>query len=378
MAQRRQHLKRRSDGRYACRYRDQWFYGDTELEALEARELYKKRVKEIPVSKITVGQYAAQWLNLYKHDVSDKCFNDYAKQLDVLVAVIGSKTFDAVTVDDAARVYLHYEGYSQSTIKRSRMLFISLFETAIENDMCRKNPFKSKSAQPPRGTEGSHRALTAEEDQLILSVPADFRLPVLVMRYAGLRRGEMLALDIDRDVDFEKGTIRVRQAVRYDSNQPIIATPKTKAGDRTVPLFDILRHELEGHHGLVARSAAGTMMSEAAFSSAWARYINQMETAINGCHKRWYGKKKEHAGVDLPPWKEFNVRPHDLRHSYATMIRDAGVDMSVAIAWMGHADEKMILKVYDHITESRLQDGIQRVENTVRSQNGCQNLKKIV
>lgn len=36
------HLKRRSDGRYACRYQDMWFYGNTENEALRDREDYKQ------------------------------------------------------------------------------------------------------------------------------------------------------------------------------------------------------------------------------------------------------------------------------------------------------------------------------------------------
>ena len=44
----------------------------------------------------------------------------------------------------------------------------------------------------------------------------------------------------------------------------------------------------------------------------------------------------------------FAVRPHDLRHSYATWLRDIGVDIHQAIIWMGHADEKMILRIYDH------------------------------
>ena len=43
--QKKQHLKRRKDGRFACRYKDQWFYGQTEEEALEARELINMGVQ---------------------------------------------------------------------------------------------------------------------------------------------------------------------------------------------------------------------------------------------------------------------------------------------------------------------------------------------
>ena len=372
MAQRRQHLKKRADGRYACRYKNKWFMGATEREALEAREEYKRLLQTASPSSetMTVAQYAAKWLPLYKADCSAKTYNDYAKQLDAMISAIGSMLIRSVTVDDVQLVYRHYIGYSASTIKRARMLYVDMFDCAVEQDLIRHNPFTSGNAAPPKGYEGSHRALTPYEDQIILNVPADFRLPVMVMRYAGLRRGEMMALDIDRDVDFERGVIHVREAVRYDSNQPIISSPKTAAGVRTVPLLDILRHELAGHHGLVATSAAGTMMSESAFSSAWAKYINQVQVQVNGCTHRWYGKKKEHRGKELPPWWEFEITPHDLRHSYCTMLRDAGVDIKLAMRWMGHADEKMILRIYDHITEERIQDGTEKVENLlVRRQN---------
>lgn len=370
MAQRRQHLAKRPDGRYLCRYKGICFYGDTEREALKAREEYKNTAKHLSREPMTVATYAAKWLPLHKHGVSKKTYNDYAKQIDALNAAIGTIQISKVTVDDAMSVYAHYDGYSDSTIQRARMLFIDLFDAAIENDLCIKNPFRSKQAQPDKGTEGSHRALTYEEDRIILDTPAEFRPAVMLMRYGGLRRGEMLALDVDRDVDFDRGVIHVHEAVRYDSNQPIISEPKTEAGNREVPLLDILRRELKNIHGLVAKSAKGTMMSQSAFDSAWAKYKNAVETRLNGCQKHWYGRRKVDkailaAGEELPPWIEFKIQTHDLRHSYCTMLRDAGVDMKMAITWMGHADEKMILEIYDHVQDRRIADNTVRLENFI-------------
>ncbi len=60
-------------------------------------------------------------------------------------------------------------------------------------------------------------------------------------------------------------------------------------------------------------------------------------------------------------WKEWTVRPHDLRHSFCVMLRDAGVDLKLAIKWTGHADEKMILKIYDHITDLRIRSAIRSI-----------------
>ena len=225
------------------------------------------------------------------------------------------------------------------------MLYIALFDTAIENELCHKNPFKSKFTQPPRGTSGSHRALSESEIDLILSTPHRFQLAVLVMLYAGLRRGEVLALSSD-DIDLSAGLIHVNKAVRYDSNQPILSDPKSEAGFRSVPVLSTLRPFLEHHTGLIAPSASGTIMSEVAFRRAWQSYITALSAA---------------AGHPV------TIRPHDLRHTYCTMLRDAGVDMKQAMIWLGHADEKMILRVYDHVRESRTRASIQQVETLLSS-----------
>lgn len=351
--EKKQRLKQRPDGRYACRYKNEWFYGATEAEALAAREAFKKAESSGRLLKkeLTVRDYAPRWLSIHKAGVSEKCFNDYAKQLEALYPVIGDKLLSQVTVDDAALVWQHYAGYSASTIKRARILYIALFDTAMENELCFRNPFRSKFAQAPKGTSGSHRALDPWEIDLILATPHRFRLAVLVMLYAGLRRGEALALSMD-DVDLHSGMIHVNKAVRFDSNQPILDAPKTEAGIRDVPIFSALRPFLMNHHGLIAPSAQGTIMSEMAFKRAWDSYLTALSKA---------------AGRDI------SIRPHDLRHTFCTMLRDAGVDMKQAMIWMGHADEKMILRVYDHVGDTRTRNSIRQVEKAIRSQNGSQN-----
>lgn len=380
-------LKPRSDGRYACRYKDKWFYGRSSDEAKQARKDYirQEQAGRLIRKELTVRAYALKWLPLYKSSVSEKCYNDYSKQLEALSDCIGNKLLSQVTVDDAASVWQHYAGYSASTIKRARMLYIALFDTAIENELCHKNPFKSKFTQPPRGTSGTHRALTEEEVQLILSTPHRFQLAVLVMLFAGLRRGEVLALSSD-DIDLKHNIIHVNKAIRFDSNQPIDANPKTSAGIRDVPVLSTLRPFLKNHKGLIAPSKFGKTMSEVAFRNAWNDWCNHMELIMNNCtQKRWYfisseyrsrdpkrydqvhlllskGKKEEADALRFKDWKKWTVRPHDLRHTYCTMLVDAGVPLKQAMSWLGHADEKMILRVYDHVHDSRTSASIKQVE----------------
>ena len=62
-----------------------------------------------------------------------------------------------------------------------------------------------------------------------------------------------------------------------------------------------------------------------------------------------------------------------IRHTYCTMLRDAGVDMKQAMIWMEHADEKMILRVYDHAGDARARVSLSQMERMLDGmQNGMQ------
>ena len=341
----KQTLKQRKDGRYKCTYDGHQFYGYSSAEAIAAREEYKrqKAAGEWVQEHQTVKTYADKWLPLHKSGVSPKCYNDYKKQLEALYPFMGDKSLAAVTVDDAAAVWTHYKGYSASTIKRARMLYVALFDSAIENDLCRKNPFRGRFAQPPKAPSGTHRALTDEETALIRSTPHRMQLAAMIMLYAGLRRGEVLALTAD-DIDLKGGFIRVNKAVSFDGNSPVIKAPKTASGTRCVPILSIIRPYLEKMPYRPVSNVKCGIMTDTAFKCGWDSYLLHLSRA---------------AGHPV------FIRPHDLRHTYCTMLRDAGVDMHQAMIWLGHANEKMILRVYDHVTERRTQTSINQVETAL-------------
>ena len=294
---------------------------------------------------ITVYSYALEWLPVHKASVEKNTYNAYVNYLNRLVNKIGRKPMKDVTPSDIKSVYNEYLGMSDSTVRKARMLYVDLWDCAIEDGIVKSNPCRSKSAKPHKGEVGTHRALTEEEDRMIISCPAEFRLGAMLMRYAGLRRGEVMALDIDRDVDFEHGMIIVSKAVHFEGNRGVIGGPKTSAGKRSIPMLDILRTSLQGHHGGVCPLKKTQTVTSSAWRHIWSKYIRDLE--------RYSGMK-------------ISIRPHDLRHSYATSLRDAGVDPKLAIRWMGHADEKMILRIYDHPGEGRVQKAVDSLNSLVK------------
>ena len=385
--EKKQHLKQRKDGRFRAVYGGKQFMGNTEEEALALRDAYKAAQKlgqELEENGTTVFAYASSWLPVHKAAVGKGTYNSYVNYLNTLVRQIGKKPMKDVTPSDIKAVYSAYLGKSDSAIRKARMLYVALWDCAIEDGICKSNPCRSKGAQPHKGTSGSHRALSQEEDDIILTHPAKLRMAALLMRYAGLRRGEAMAFDIDKNVDFSRNIIIIKEAVHFEGNKGIMSDPKTAAGVREIPLLDILRDELAGKHGPVCPMKRKKVVTSSGWRAMWDHYIMEIEGQLNGCaQKRWFHLKKDWIAdhpeeyqkylrlkaknpkaaeiYRLRDWKSFNVRPHDLRHGYCTMLRDAGVDVKIAVKWMGHADEKMILRIYDHPGEKRERDAVENL-----------------
>ena len=359
----RQHLKVRPDGRCRCKYNGLYFYGKTETEAYAKRDAYKRELEKglkAEAAGVTVSAYAEKWLKTYKSNVSKKTRDMYERHLILLCTECGDKKIQDVTPSDIQRAYNAKAGKSKSDINKCKLALNGLFEAAVADGLAMRNP--CKKAIPPAGKSGSHRAIEQWERDIVDTMSETdhrFAAAAMVMLYAGLRRGEMLALNIDRDVNFERRTITVREAVRFDGNRPEIVDPKTEAGKREIPLLAQLEGVLKGRHGLVVAMPNGTPLSQIAFKRAWDSYLYSASTMLNnGRRKRWLGKTKEDKAAlerdeKLPEWKDFNIRTHDLRHSYCTMLYEAGIDLKTAQKWLGHADQAMTMKIYTHLTEKQ-------------------------
>lgn len=374
--------KQRADGRYCAVYRGKQFMSADPDEALRLRDEYKYRCEHgyDDLRPVTVSAYAREWLPLYKEGkVQLNTYNQYAILFEKLIAVIGKQNMSAVTPDDAARVWKSFDGQSRSQIKKAAYLYRRLFDSARESGYCRRNPFRSDVVTVPRGTSGSHRAITDEERRLIETTPHRLQAAAMVMLYAGLRRGEVLALQFNH---VEKDQIIVHQAVTFAGADPEVKGTKNESSMRTVPLLDPLRpffFDEKGQRlqsfGYVCPSASGSLCSETAWRRAWDSYLTALEEKLNGTEKRWYHrtrawkqahpsewaeyeklrrtKPKQAEEYRLMGWRSVSIRPHDLRHSFCEWAITSGVGPKTLMNWMGHTDERMIMRIYDHVTRNR-------------------------
>ena len=353
----------RKDGRYMVRYKNKMFYGKTQTEAEKKREQYKRaeaRGLREEAEGLRFQTYAYRWLEVYKANVTDRSYNNYELYVRKACSQLGQLRVKDITQTDIVKAYNFIVGSSGSMCRKYAMVINSIMEAAVADGLAYRNP--CAKVKRPKGEEGSHRCLEDWEKDLVIRMAYSghrMALAAVTMLYTGLRRGEVLALNIDEDVDFDNDVIHINKAIRYDSNQPILTTPKTEAGVRDIPLLPQLKAILQDHHGLVLPSTKGGYITETSCTELMVSYNTALTRMANdGISKRWYGNTREHKAIlarggELPPYKEVKVRFHDFRHTYCTMLYEANVDLKTAQRWMGHADEKMILQIYAHLSQKQ-------------------------
>lgn len=167
------------------------------------------------------------------------------------------------------------------------------------------------------------------------------------MLYTGLRRGELTAL-LWSDIDFSEKMITVNKSYSYKTHA--IKSTKTAAGNRVVPIPDVLLGYLENlpkTSFLVFPNTVGNYMTDAAWERLWQSYMSVLNRKYGDfVHTPRDRRKALPVVIDT-------FTPHCLRHTYATMLYDAGVDVLTAKEYLGHTDIKTTLSIYTHLSRER-------------------------
>jgi integrase len=328
------------------------FYGKTQKEAKEKRELFAVEMRlgrNVSNVNQTLSSYIDIWLKNKCDLVERNTFTDYRRYANNMREYLGRLKLSDITLSDVQSCLNRKSGKSESTIKTMRFVMRSIFETAKQDRLITFNP--CDGLKLPCGTSGTHRILESSEVERITynQTSHRFALAIIIMLYAGLRRGEVLALEVS-DIDLKENVIHVWRAVKFEGNKPIITDPKTKAGFRDVPIMPPLAEAIKRllpNEGRIARNARGKIMTKCAFRRALSSYMWSHEKEINGLRTNKPTKAQKQN------WTPFEFRCHDLRHTFCTYLFDAGVDVQTAKQLMGHDDIAVTMGIYTHLSKTR-------------------------
>ncbi|MCF2670456.1 site-specific integrase [Butyricicoccus pullicaecorum] len=222
----------------------------------------------------------------------------------------------------------------------------SMFRTAVKQGVMAENPCAHVDA-PSAGEE--EPAYLDENDAAKLiealdAAPMKYRVMIFLLLDTGMRRGELLGLEW-KDIDFDRCTITIRRNSVYLPGQGVITqTPKTRRSARTVKVpqdcIDMLRQYRT--HQLQERLKLGDQWEEhdRLFTTWNGRPLHP--SSVTG----WFTKFARAA--ELPE----GVTIHSLRHTNATLLIAAGVNVRTVSARLGHAHTSTTMDIYSHAIQS--------------------------
>ena len=319
----------------------------------------------IEPNKITVGQYVRDRIAVWettsrkgKDPISPKTAERHRELLENQIAphlgdarVQKLTTLDIETWHSTLRTNGRKDGkggLSDRTILHAHRLLSKTLDDAVRHNLVHRNVASIQGAPGVNGASVEEVAILEEaqiKDLLTKLAGHPMYAGVVTALFTGLRRGELLALRW-QNVDFDEKTIRVREALEETKKHGIrFKAAKTKSGRRDVTLPNIVLNTLREHRrrqlelrvvlglgkmpddALLFSTPDGQPKSPRAFSADWADMAER---------------------IGMP-----DITVHGLRHTHASQLIDAGIDVVKISKRLGHANPNITLTVYAHLFRKR-------------------------
>lgn len=285
------------------------------------------------------SEWAEFWLKVYKQPNVDantyyftyensvyKHLNPYFKDADL----------KSIQPADIQAFFTSKKSLSASMLSKLKMCLMGIFESAIENDKCYKNPVRSKGiSYTSTHKKVVKRVYTAEQIPLVCSL---CNMPeITAMLYTGMRRGEVCGL-MWNDIDMKKGVFTINRSVANQKGGGLKINPPKWNSYRTNPIekeFLQLLQELEKDRKslYVFPNDHGNIQNPNTLGQKIERRMNYLE--------------------GIP-----HLTAHELRHTYGTNLRRRGIDIYSIQKIMGHKDIKMTTELYVHNEVEELKKAI--------------------
>lgn len=336
-------MKKRKDGRYlkVINYngKNLYFYSKEDNEKKAEKDINRQILEytEKEEKGKLFSEVADEWEEEHFPKIEYNTARRYKTLLNHSINDFEGKYIKEILPIDIERhvEYFAMKGYATKTIKDQLSVVRLVFRYAYVKGYISTDP--TRYITPPKGKSSVAREpLTVNEVKVVKNaVDCTFGLFPYFLMYTGLRKGEALALQY-RDIDFENKEINVTKSVYHVSNVPHIKSTKTENGARKVILLDALADKLpQGNPDEYIFSVKGDR--PLAYST----------------FQRWWDKYCSETGL--------SITAHQLRHTYATILFEAGIDVKDAQHLMGHSDISVTQNIYTHIRSNRMRETAEKL-----------------
>lgn len=322
------------------------FYSSVSLA--EAKKKHEQYMVEQKAAEITgtvfvpsstgFTEWGRVWLETYKKPHVDE--NTYRLTYKStcekhLFPYFGDADLRTIRPADVQKFFASKKALSESMLRKINMCLVGIFDSAIENDKCYKNPARSQNVTFSSDRQKNVKKVYSAEQ--ITRVTQLCHLPeVTAILYTGMRRGEVCGL-MWSDIDFEQGVYTIQRSVAVKEGGGVKINPPKWNSVRTNPIekeFDALLKTLGKRSPYVFANQKGAVQNPTILSQNIAHHMDKLP-------------------ADLP-----RLTAHELRHTYGTNLRRRGVDIYTIQKIMGHRDIKMTSEVYVHNEVDELKKAI--------------------
>ena len=298
-------------------------------------------------SRMTLGEWLDRWLAEYKDGtIRSGTLEGYRNYIENYIKPqLGGKQVSLITTQDVQRMYRRLKSggrvredvdgskrLSDSTVRHIHTMLHGAMKAAVQAHIIPKNP--TENATVPKSNYKPMQVLNEQElDTFLQAVQKDdiWRDFFYTELMTGLRRGEICAL-MWRDFDAKAGTLGISRTL-HSKGQGIYALgdTKTSQGNRTIILPESV--------AALLRARKKNSISQWIFPQP-----TSPELPMNpGTAYRRLKTLLEEA--ELP-----SIRFHDLRHTFATLALQNGMDVKTLSAMLGHVSTATTLDIYTHAT----------------------------
>lgn len=277
----------------------------------------------------------AEWQDEHFKTIEPYTQTCYTAPCKDVVAHFGKTPINEITAND---IFLFVnlmakQGFARQTVKLRLSVMRQAFDYAILKGYIDSNP--TAPVKIPKTVRAGKKIDAPSLDDLERvknSVDDPFGLFAYLLLYTGLRRSELLALCYE---DAQGDFINVNKVCIFINNKPYIRPyTKTQAGMRQVPILNPIKPYLSGR-GLIFNKD-GEPLSKSQVDKMYRAY--QSRTGVK-------------------------ATPHQLRHAFATICYDAGVDSKQAQYILGHSKESVTRDIYTTIRQQKIDDATQKLNN---------------
>lgn len=313
------------------------FYGKTTAEINRKITEYKDKAESGELFSVV----ADRWKEEHFPTLATNTLKGYIPAHRRAVEHFGNDDIKSITPADVKQYLSGFpKSWAQKTYRNYYLVLRQIFDYAAANEYIGINP--AEYIQIPKGLRKTHRrAPTPEEIEAIKNgLSLSFGLFPFFLLYTGCRLGEALAIQF-RDIDRKNKVIHITKSVYFVSNQPEIKRPKTEKGIRDVILLDVLANVIPNGKPDDYLFGGEELLTQSKYRHLMKSYVS---------------------AASIP-----DITPHILRHGYATILHEAGIDPKEAQKLLGHAQLSTTMDTYTHITNQLMKKAEKKLNEFVKS-----------